>query len=74
MICPDGKNVKEYLSVYLAMAETTSLRPGWEVFATFRLFLLDQNKDNYLTVEGNICWVMNYCRKFYLDLPSGFEN
>lgn len=50
VVCP---NVKEYLSVYLAMAETTSLRPGWEVFATFRLFLLDQNKDNYLTVEAS---------------------
>lgn len=57
---PDGnknKNVKEHISIYLAMAmadEATSLPPGWEVYATFRMFLLDQKKDNYLTLEGII--------------------
>ncbi|KAK1387404.1 TNF receptor-associated factor-like [Heracleum sosnowskyi] len=70
VVCPNGKNVKEYLSVYLAMTETTSLRPGWEVFATFRLFLLDQNKDNYLTVEAS----SGKGRRFHgMKLEWGFD-
>ncbi|KAK1592655.1 hypothetical protein Q3G72_028333 [Acer saccharum] len=51
---PNGnksKNVKDHLSIYLAMSNTSSLKPGWEVYAIFRFFLLDQNKDNYLVVQ-----------------------
>ncbi|KAL5781889.1 hypothetical protein ACOSP7_006918 [Xanthoceras sorbifolium] len=51
---PNGnksKNVKDHLSLYLAMSNTSSLRLGWEVYAVFRFFLLDQNKDNYLVVQ-----------------------
>ncbi|KAI7748814.1 hypothetical protein M8C21_019577 [Ambrosia artemisiifolia] len=33
------------------MANTTSLKPGWEVYAAFRVFLLDQNNDTYLKLE-----------------------
>ncbi|KAL8214253.1 hypothetical protein R6Q57_003702 [Mikania cordata] len=54
VIHPNGnksKNVEEFLSVYLAMADTTSLAPGWEVHASFRIFVLDQNNDNYLKLE-----------------------
>ncbi|KAI3743134.1 hypothetical protein L1987_60837 [Smallanthus sonchifolius] len=54
VIHPNGnksKNAGEFLSVYLAMADTTSLAPGWEVYAAFRIFLLDQNDDSYLKVE-----------------------
>ncbi|KAH9766476.1 TRAF-like family protein [Citrus sinensis] len=46
-----SKNVKEHISVYLAMANTSSLQLGWEVYAVFRLFLLDQNKDNFLILQ-----------------------
>nr|XP_043606469.1 uncharacterized protein LOC122578551 [Erigeron canadensis] len=56
VIHPNGnknKNAADFLSVYLAMASPTSLPPGWEVYATFRVFLLDQNNDNYLKLEGN---------------------
>ncbi|KAJ0502678.1 putative ubiquitinyl hydrolase 1 [Helianthus annuus] len=35
------------------MANTTSLAPGWEVYAAFKIFLLDQNNDIYLKLEGN---------------------
>ena len=49
-----SRNVKEHLSFYLVMAETNSLTIGWEVYAVFRLFLLDQNKDNYMIVQGNL--------------------
>ncbi|KAI3676886.1 hypothetical protein L1987_86500 [Smallanthus sonchifolius] len=54
VIHPNGnksKNAGEFLSVYLAMADTTLLAPGWEVYAAFRIFLLDQNNDSYLKVE-----------------------
>ncbi|XP_058210333.1 uncharacterized protein LOC131322834 [Rhododendron vialii] len=53
-ICPNGnksKNIKDHLSVYLVMSEANLLKPGWEVHAVFRLFLLDQNKDNYLILQ-----------------------
>lgn len=43
--------MKENLSVYLAIADTSSFHRGWEVHAIFRLFLLNQNKDNYLIVQ-----------------------
>ncbi|XP_076887002.1 protein RESTRICTED TEV MOVEMENT 3-like [Bidens hawaiensis] len=54
VIHPNGnktKNAGEFLSVYLTIVDTTSLAPGWEVYATFRIFLLDQNNDTYLKVE-----------------------
>ncbi|KAH9687507.1 TRAF-like family protein [Citrus sinensis] len=47
----ESKNVKDHISLYLAMADTSSLTFGWEVYAVFRLFLLDQNQDNYLVVQ-----------------------
>ncbi|KAJ0034577.1 hypothetical protein Pint_24232 [Pistacia integerrima] len=48
-----SKNVEDHISLYLAMADATSLPPGWEVSAVFRLFLLDQNQDNYLIVQDS---------------------
>ncbi|KAJ0092356.1 hypothetical protein Patl1_24776 [Pistacia atlantica] len=53
---PNGnkrKNVEDHISLYLAMADATSLPPGWDVSAAFRLFLLDQNQDNYLIVQDS---------------------
>ncbi|GLT60240.1 hypothetical protein SLA2020_330130 [Shorea laevis] len=53
VLYPSGnksKNMKEHISVYLEIADTDSLYRNWEVHAIFRLFLLDQNKDNYLVV------------------------
>ncbi|KAK4745584.1 hypothetical protein SAY87_011896 [Trapa incisa] len=46
------KNVNEHISVYLSMAETSSLPSKWEVHAVIRIFLLDQTKHNYLIVQG----------------------
>ncbi|GJV22424.1 TNF receptor-associated factor homolog 1b-like protein [Tanacetum coccineum] len=57
VIHPNGnksKNASEFISVYLAMADSTSLPPGWELYATFRIFLLDQNNDSYLKLEDPI--------------------
>ncbi|GLU05155.1 hypothetical protein SLE2022_222690 [Rubroshorea leprosula] len=46
-----GKNVKDHISLYLAIADTDSVNRSSEVRASFKLFLLDQNKDNYLVVN-----------------------
>ncbi|XP_010248170.1 PREDICTED: ubiquitin carboxyl-terminal hydrolase 12-like [Nelumbo nucifera] len=46
-----NKNAKDHLSLYLVMAETNTLHPGWEVSAVFRLFLLDQVQDKYLMLQ-----------------------
>ncbi|KAJ8528911.1 hypothetical protein K7X08_030651 [Anisodus acutangulus] len=53
---PNGNENKnkagKHVSVYLMMAEAISLAPaGWEVHAVFRLFLHDQNNDNYLVLQ-----------------------
>ncbi|KAJ4723241.1 Ubiquitin carboxyl-terminal hydrolase 12 [Melia azedarach] len=49
-----GKNVKDHISVYLGIADINSLSFGWEAYANFRLFLLDQNKDMFLIVQDRI--------------------
>ena len=54
-----SKNVKEHISVYLAMENTSSLPHGWEVYAVFRLFLLDQDKDNFLILQGYYNLLLN---------------
>lgn len=46
-----SKGIKDHLSLYLVMAEGSSVHPGWEVHAVFRLFVLNQNKDTYLVLE-----------------------
>ncbi|XP_038721858.1 MATH domain and coiled-coil domain-containing protein At3g58400 isoform X2 [Tripterygium wilfordii] len=54
ILCPSGnksKNIKEHVSLYLAIADTSSLCLGWEVYAVFRLFLLDQSNDNYMVLQ-----------------------
>uniref|UniRef100_A0A7N2LK57 MATH domain-containing protein n=1 Tax=Quercus lobata TaxID=97700 RepID=A0A7N2LK57_QUELO len=42
-----------HISLYLAITETGQLPLGWEV-ASFKLFVLDQIRDEYLTVLLNI--------------------
>ncbi|KAJ4723409.1 Ubiquitin carboxyl-terminal hydrolase 12 [Melia azedarach] len=49
-----GKNVKNHISVYLGIANINSLSFGWEAYAIFRLFLLDQNKDIFLIVQDGM--------------------
>ncbi|XP_073266965.1 uncharacterized protein [Populus alba] len=55
VLYPNGNksnNVKDHISLYLAMVDASSLPRGWEVNVIFRLFLLDQNKDSYLVIQG----------------------
>ncbi|KAJ0502677.1 putative ubiquitinyl hydrolase 1 [Helianthus annuus] len=73
VIHPNGNKSKkagEFLSVYLTITDTASLTPGWEVYATFRIFLLNQNNDNYLKVEDE----RTNGRRFYrLRTEWGFD-
>ncbi|KAL6190778.1 hypothetical protein ACLB2K_037172 [Fragaria x ananassa] len=53
---PNGnkkRNVKDHISLYLVIVGVAddSLDSSWEVYVDFRLFLLDQNRLNYLVFE-----------------------
>ncbi|GAV71632.1 MATH domain-containing protein [Cephalotus follicularis] len=73
VLYPNGNQNKiatEHISFYLAMADTSSLRSGWEVYAVVRLFLLDQNQDSYLILQD----AMGKERRFHqLKLEWGFD-
>ncbi|EYU25565.1 hypothetical protein MIMGU_mgv1a025565mg [Erythranthe guttata] len=47
----NGKD-SDYISVYLAMADTTSLPTNWEVNALLSVFLFNQIPGNYLSSTG----------------------
>ncbi|KDO38594.1 hypothetical protein CISIN_1g047515mg, partial [Citrus sinensis] len=65
-----SKNVKDHISLYLAVADTSSLTFGWEVYAVFCLFLLYQNQDSYLVVQD----AMGKERRFNgVKLEWGFD-
>ncbi|KAJ4715214.1 Ubiquitin carboxyl-terminal hydrolase 12 [Melia azedarach] len=65
-----GKNVKDNISLYLSMADETSLNFGWEVNVVYRLFLFDQNRDKYLILQD----AMRKERRFHgLKLEWGFD-
>ncbi|KAL3834047.1 hypothetical protein ACJIZ3_008783 [Penstemon smallii] len=70
---PNGnksKGITDHISLYLVIAEGNSLPPGWEIRAIFRLFLLDQNKDIYLTLQDTA----EEGRRFHgTKLESGFD-
>lgn len=73
VIYPNGnksRNANEHLSLYLAMAGANSLRTGWQVDAVFRLFLLDQNNDNYMVLQDAV----GKERRFHkMKLERGFD-
>ncbi|KAI3469199.1 hypothetical protein Pfo_025862 [Paulownia fortunei] len=70
---PNGnknKDITDHISLYLVIAEANSLGPGWEIRAVFRLFLLDQNKDSYLTLQDTA----ENGRRFHgMKLEWGFD-
>ncbi|XP_075663823.1 MATH domain and coiled-coil domain-containing protein At3g58260-like [Castanea sativa] len=47
----ENTNKNVHISLYLGIAETEELPLGWEVNAAFRLFVFDQIRDEYLTVQ-----------------------
>ncbi|XP_014625180.1 LOW QUALITY PROTEIN: uncharacterized protein [Glycine max] len=57
VLYPNGnksKDVREHISLYLALDDTNSLHHGWDIYVNFRFFLHDQNNDNYLVVQDTV--------------------
>ena len=55
VIHPNGnkaKNVSDSLSLYLMMEKQSIFHAALEIHAVFKIFILDQNKDNYQIFEG----------------------
>ncbi|KAK3021046.1 hypothetical protein RJ639_047293 [Escallonia herrerae] len=51
---PDGDKIHDadgYVSLYLVLAEAKSLPMGWEIDVNFRLFVHDQIRDRYYTIQ-----------------------
>ncbi|KAL7123584.1 hypothetical protein ACP275_01G113900 [Erythranthe tilingii] len=73
VVHPNGyknKGITDHISLYLVLAESNSLNPGWEIRAFFRLFLLDQNKDNFITLQDTT----EHGRRFHgMKLEWGFN-
>ncbi|KAH6786541.1 hypothetical protein C2S52_006093 [Perilla frutescens var. hirtella] len=59
IIYPDGDESKDegghHVSVYLSVAETSSLPVDWEINAICSIFLYNKNSDNYLCFRGKTC-------------------
>ncbi|KAE9447103.1 hypothetical protein C3L33_21004, partial [Rhododendron williamsianum] len=52
---PNGnkkRNVTDHISLYLGIADTEALPPGWEVNVSFKLFVFDHIRDRYLTIQA----------------------
>ncbi|KAL2456947.1 TRAF-like family protein [Forsythia ovata] len=59
IIYPNGRKTEtedgtDHISVYLAVAETSSLPACWEVNAVFSIFLFNHKFDNFLSVRGRV--------------------
>ncbi|XP_022737170.1 MATH domain and coiled-coil domain-containing protein At1g31390-like [Durio zibethinus] len=59
---PKGRKERKKMDtpIYLLIAETEFLPLGWEVNVIFRLFVLDQIRDKYLTPEDAIGGVRRF--------------
>lgn len=52
ILYPNGdEEVKDHISLYLAISAKDDLPLGWEVRVIFRFFIFDQIRDNYLTIQ-----------------------
>ncbi|EYU25588.1 hypothetical protein MIMGU_mgv1a024869mg [Erythranthe guttata] len=71
----NGKD-SDYISVNLAMADTTSLPTNWEVNALFSVFLFNEISGNYLSSTGRtLCFqakwgISNFISRKVLSDPS----
>jgi uncharacterized protein YlaN (UPF0358 family) len=45
-------NVIDHISLYLEILDTEKYPLGWEVNASFKLFVYDQKRDKFLTNQG----------------------
>ncbi|KAK7844151.1 ubiquitin carboxyl-terminal hydrolase 12 [Quercus suber] len=60
-------NGTDHISLYLSIVDTEKYSLGWEVYATFKLFVFDQIRDKFLTIPGTI-------RRFHdIKMEWGFD-
>ncbi|XVE76881.1 hypothetical protein DITRI_Ditri13aG0016000 [Diplodiscus trichospermus] len=62
---PNGDNKSKgsgFISLYLAINETENLPSIWEVHVTFRLFVLDQILDKFVTIEDGTVKTFNWLK------------
>ncbi|KAK7840581.1 ubiquitin carboxyl-terminal hydrolase 12 [Quercus suber] len=60
-------NGTDHISLYLSIVDTEKYSLGWEVYATFKLFVFDQIWDKFLTIQGMI-------RRFHdIKMEWGFD-
>lgn len=71
ILYPNGnksRNSSDNISIYLMVAQSSLGHPRLEVYAVFKVFLLDQNNDNYYTLG-----VANARRFHKMKLEWGFD-
>lgn len=67
--CKD-RNGNGHISLYLRILETKTFSPNWEINVNFKLFVLDQIRDKYLTIQDADGTV----RRFYeMKTEWGFD-
>jgi hypothetical protein len=42
----------DHISVYLEIVDTEKYCLGWEVYTSFKLFVFDQKRDQFMTIQG----------------------
>ncbi|KAM7481253.1 hypothetical protein LguiB_005836 [Lonicera macranthoides] len=52
-VYPKGRNngSEDYVSMYLEIVDTHTLTQNWEVYVNYKLFVYDQLKDKYYTIQ-----------------------
>ncbi|XP_058191581.1 uncharacterized protein LOC131308644 [Rhododendron vialii] len=68
---PNGnkkRNVTDHISLYLGIADTEALPPGWEVNVSFKLFVFDHILDRYMTIQDG-----EIQRFHWMKTQSGFD-
>ncbi|KAJ0100392.1 hypothetical protein Patl1_21010 [Pistacia atlantica] len=64
---------KGHISVYLELAEMSSLSIGWEINVIFNFFVFDQLQDKYVTMQGSLFLWENKAFPFNEDRMGLFQ-
>ncbi|KAK7844191.1 ubiquitin carboxyl-terminal hydrolase 12 [Quercus suber] len=63
-------NGTDHISLYLSIVDTEKYCLGWEVYATFKLFVFDQIRDKFLTIQD----AEGMIRRFHdIKMEWGFD-
>ncbi|WJX25497.1 hypothetical protein P8452_14531 [Trifolium repens] len=77
VLYPSGNSKRSgqsHVSLYLAIVNTERLSCGWEVNVNFKMFVLDQYNNNYLTIQVFVIRRCNKLESLYMRLDvKGFS-